>query len=93
VEHYSTTEELSFSRFQRGRGCSRCGGVGFSGRRGVFEFLEMNVPLTQALQRADVETIERLAREQIGRRTLAHGAATAALQGRTTVAEAMTVAR
>ncbi len=59
----------------------------------MFELLEMSVPLTQALQRADVEAIERLAREQIGRRTLAHGAVTAALQGRTTVAEAMSVAR
>jgi MSHA biogenesis protein MshE len=92
VEHYATAEELSVTRFRRGRGCSRCGGVGFSGRRGVYEMLEMSQPLTEALQRADVQAIERLAREQVGRRTLAHGALAEAMQGRTTVAEAMTIA-
>jgi type II secretory ATPase GspE/PulE/Tfp pilus assembly ATPase PilB-like protein len=28
-------EELSLAKFLKGRGCSRCNGVGFSGRRGV----------------------------------------------------------
>ena len=90
--HYVTADELAQARFRRGRGCSRCGGVGFAGRRGVFEMLEVRETLTRALQASDVQTIERLAREQVGRRTLAHGAAATALDGRTTVAEAMTIA-
>jgi MSHA biogenesis protein MshE len=93
VTHYATSEELSLARFRRGRGCSRCGGVGFSGRRGVFEMLETSPPLMEALQMADVRAIERLAREQVGRRTLARGALAAALDGRTTVAEAMSIAQ
>jgi MSHA biogenesis protein MshE len=92
VAYHATAEELAAARFRRGRGCSRCGGVGFSGRRGVFEMLHTSQPLIQALQQADVRMIERLAREQIGRRTLAHGAVATALDGRTTVAEAMTIA-
>jgi MSHA biogenesis protein MshE len=85
-------EELSLAKFLKGRGCSRCNGVGFSGRRGVYELLEMTQVLTDALQGADPQLIDKLAREQIGRRTLAHAAVTMVLEGRTTAAEAMTIA-
>ena len=90
--HHASEEELSHAKFRRGRGCSRCNGVGFSGRRGVYELLEMSQPLTEALQGDDPQLIDRLAREQIGRRTLAHAAVTMVLDGRTTAAEAMTIA-
>jgi len=92
LAHHATPEELSLARFRKGRGCSRCNGVGFSGRRGVYEMLEINQVLTDALQRADVQLIDQIARAQIGRRTLAHGAVTMVLEGRTTAAEAMTIA-
>src|SRR5262249_36290012 len=92
LAHYATGEELSLAQFRRGRGCSRCGGVGFSGRRGVYEVVEMTEPLTDALQRSDAPAIESLAREQIADRTLAHGAIRMVLEGQTTVAEAMTIA-
>jgi len=48
--------------------------------------------LTDALQGGDPQLIDKLAREQIGRRTLAHAAVTMVLEGRTTAAEAMTIA-
>jgi MSHA biogenesis protein MshE len=92
VAHHATEAELSLAHFRRGLGCSRCNGVGFSGRRGVYELLEITQALTDALQRADAQLIDRLAREQIGRRTLAHGAVMMALEGKTSVAEAMTIA-
>jgi len=59
---------------------------------GVYEFLEMSQALTEALQANDPQLIDRLAREQIGRRTLAHAAVTMVLDGRTSAAEAMTIA-
>jgi MSHA biogenesis protein MshE len=92
LAHHASEEELSLAKFRKGRGCSRCNGVGFSGRRGVYEFLEMSQALTEALQAADPQLIDKLAREQIGRRTLAHAAVTMVLDGRTTAAEAMTIA-
>ena len=92
LSHHATEQELSLAKFRRGSGCSRCNGVGFSGRRGVYESLEITQELTVALQRADPELIDRLARAQIGRRTLAHGAVEMVLEGRTTAAEAMTIA-
>ena len=54
--------------------------------------LEMTPALTDALQDNDAQLIDKLAREQIGRRTLAHAAVTMVLEGRTTAAEAMTIA-
>ena len=66
--------------------------MGFSGRRGVYEMLEASPELTTALQRGDSEQIDQLSRAQIGRRTLAHGAVEMVLDGRTTAAEAMTIA-
>jgi len=92
LAHHASEEELSLAKFRKGRGCSRCNGVGFSGRRGVYEFLEMSQDLTEALQAADPQLIDKLAREQVGRRTLAHAAVTMVLDGRTTAAEAMTIA-
>ena len=92
VAHHAGERELSLASFRLGRGCSRCNGLGFSGRRGVYEVLEISQPLTEALQRNDVQLVDRLAREQIAGRTLAHGAVAMALEGRTTVAEAMTIA-
>ncbi len=92
LAHHASEEELSLAKFRKGRGCSRCNGVGFSGRRGVYELLEMTQALTDALQGADPQIIDKLAREQIGRRTLAHAAVTMVLEGRTTAAEAMTIA-
>jgi len=92
LAHHASVEELSLAKFRKGRGCSRCNGVGFSGRRGVYELLEMTQVLTDALQGADPQIIDKLAREQIGRRTLAHAAVTMVLDGRTTAAEAMTIA-
>jgi len=92
LAHHANEEELSLAKFRKGRGCSRCNGVGFSGRRGVYELLEMTDTLTDALQGGDPQLIDKLAREQIGRRTLAHAAVTMVLEGRTTAAEAMTIA-
>jgi len=92
LAHHSSAEELSLANFRRGRGCSRCNGLGFSGRRGVYEMLEVTQPLADALLRGDAQLIDSIAREQMGARTLAHCAIALVLEGRTTVAEAMTIA-
>jgi MSHA biogenesis protein MshE len=92
LAHHASEEELSLAKYRKGRGCSRCNGVGFSGRRGVYEMLEVTDALTEALQGNDPQLIDKVARTQVGRRTLAHGAVVMVLDGRTTVAEAMTIA-
>ncbi|MDN3921686.1 GspE/PulE family protein [Roseateles violae] len=92
LRHYASEDQIAGARLRRGRGCSRCNGVGFSGRRGVHEVMEMTSALAQALQHANPLEFDRLARQQIGRRTLAHSAAAMVLAGETTIAEAMTIA-
>jgi MSHA biogenesis protein MshE len=78
-------------QFMQGRGCARCNGVGYSGRRGVFEIIEMTAPLAQALQSQDPGVFDRLALAQMGSNTLVRNALDMVLAGETTLAEAMTV--
>ncbi|MBV8125993.1 MAG: type II/IV secretion system protein, partial [Paucibacter sp.] len=75
LSHYASESEISLGRFRKCRGCSRCNGVGYSGRRGVFELLEITPPLSEALQNSDAVTFNRLGREQLGGRTVARHAA------------------
>ena len=92
LQHHVGEAEVAQAKLRCGRGCSRCSGVGFSGRRGIYEVLEVDQGMTEALQGDDPQLIDKLARAQIGQRTLAHGAARMALEGATSVAEAMTIA-
>ena len=91
-KHQATDEEVSLAKFSRGRGCVRCNGVGYSGRRAVFEVIEMTPPLAEALQQGEPTVFDRLARQQMGGETLVRDAVALVLAGQTTIAEAMTVA-
>ena len=90
VKHFRG-DDLSQANFRHGKGCSRCNGVGFSGRIGVFEMLEMTGPLAAAIHKADAVLFERLGREHMGNDTLEHRAVDLVVGGQTTIAEAMTV--
>jgi MSHA biogenesis protein MshE len=84
-------EELSLAKFRAGRGCVRCSGSGYLGRRGIFEVVEMTQELAVALQHADPGNFERAARAQIGRYTMERNAHELALSGETTIDESMNV--
>jgi MSHA biogenesis protein MshE len=90
LKHYHG-QDLTGANFQRGKGCTRCNGVGFTGRIGVFEILEMTHPLAVALHKGDPGQFERMAREQLGRNTIELRAVGLAIDGQTTISEAMTV--
>jgi len=79
-------------RTLRGTGCSACNGTGYSGRLGVYEMLEMDAELALAATQADTAGFQRLAREKMTGRTLAHHALDLVRTGRTSVAEAMRLA-
>lgn len=74
---------------KHGKGCSHCNGTGFSGRVGVFEFLEMNRTLAATLHRDDPLEFETAAQAQIGAESLVHHGLALAYQGKTTIAEVM----
>ena len=79
-------------RVRQGRGCSHCNGIGYAGRTGVYEMLEMTPDLVRAANSADPNAFLEAARPQIKGRTLTDRALELVFSGRTTVAEAMKVA-
>jgi len=90
VRHYAGGETPQ-AGFQHGKGCTRCNGVGYSGRTGVFEIIEMTATLAAAIHGSDPREFERVAREQLGGNTIGHRALELVLAGETTIDEAMRV--
>lgn len=78
--------------FYHGVGCTQCNNTGYHGRIGVFEFLEFDDLLTDALRRADASAFARLARLSSGYRSFAQHALEYALTGVTTLEEVIRVA-
>jgi MSHA biogenesis protein MshE len=78
-------------RFRTGRGCNQCNGTGYLGRTGVYEMLEMTQPVVEAASQPDPALFIAAARRQLQGATLMDHAVALALEGRTTVNEAMRV--
>src|SRR3989338_7310718 len=72
-------------RFKRGRGCSHCNGTGYQGRIGIFEFLEMDANLVNAMHSGDPSAFATAARKQTGFQSLRRSAVILAAQGITTM--------
>jgi MSHA biogenesis protein MshE len=72
-------------KFKRGRGCSHCNGSGYQGRIGVFEYLEMDNPLVEALHSGDPLKFSAVAKAQPGYQSLRRSAIILAAQGQTTM--------
>jgi len=79
-------------RYRRGQGCSHCNGIGYVGRTGVYEMLEMTPDLVRAANRADPNEFLEAARPHLRGHTLTDRALALVFAGKTTVAEAMKVA-
>ncbi|MGI9202940.1 MAG: GspE/PulE family protein [Woeseiaceae bacterium] len=61
LKSQSFGERASRTTFQRGRGCNYCQLTGYRGRIGVYELLEMDAGLTEALRHEDLGTFVSLA--------------------------------
>lgn len=75
--------------FARGKGCNQCNRTGYYGRLGVFELLEINSQMADALREDDTATFSRLAQAQPDFAPLVQCALQYALQGETSLAEVM----
>jgi MSHA biogenesis protein MshE len=84
-------EGVASHEFREGVGCSNCNGTGFSGRTGIYEMLEMTGKVVAAANQDDPGAFVKAAREQMAGHTLRHDALRVAIEGRTTVEEAMRV--
>ena len=84
-------EHADTHTFKRGHGCSECNDTGYSGRTGVYEFLEMTNELVEAINQPEQSVFNAAARRQMNGQTLRHDAVRLATLGRTTITEAMRI--
>ncbi len=84
-EHADTTS------FFHGKGCSHCNGTGYRGRTGVYELLEMTRAVTDAANHPDPSHFLKVAHAEMAGDTLRRHGVQLAVQGRTTIAEAMRI--
>ena len=92
-EHEWLRAELGDARppFFHGKGCSHCNGMGYRGRTGVYELLEMTSSVVDAANHHDPAHFLKAAHAQMAGETLRSHAVQLAVQGRTTVSEAMRI--
>ena len=79
-------------QFKRGSGCTQCNNTGYRGRIGVFELLQIDIDLADALRRNDSADFARLARGQKEFVSLAQCALDYAKQGVTSIEEVIRIA-
>ncbi len=84
--------EADAMQFKHGEGCTYCSNTGYRGRIGVYELVEMDRALTDALRREDMGEFAKLARRQKGFRSLALCALDYAAQGITSLEEVLRLA-
>ena len=82
-------DDADLDGFQEGSGCNQCNHTGYHGRIGVYELLEIDYTLADALRRNDPAEFENAARQQVGYRPLVENALDYAREGITSLAEAM----
>jgi len=82
-------ENVGTRPFYYGRGCSKCNGTGYKGRKGVFEYLRVSDPVRELInERRPTLFIRERARE-LGMRTMREDAIRNVLDGYTTVDEVL----
>ena len=85
-------ERADSIEFKLGGGCPHCNNTGYRGRVGVYELLELDLDLADALRKNDAAGFTRAARRASGFRSLTEAAMEYAALGVTTVEEVMRIA-
>jgi len=84
-------DEADSVQFKHGVGCPHCNNTGYHGRIGVFELLELNDEMADALRRGDSAEFAQIARRAPDFRTLGEAALDYAKQGITTLEEVIRI--
>jgi MSHA biogenesis protein MshE len=82
-------DEVAFDRLQQGHGCSQCNNTGYRGRIGIYEYLEPNGAMLDALRRGQMQAFAQAVPAH--HRSLLQAALDYVLSGQTTLAEAQRV--
>ena len=91
LHQYVDDAELSGIDFREGAGCTQCNMTGFRGRIGIYELLEIDAPLADAIRRSDDREFTRLARQKPGFVPLPIAALEFVREGTTSVEEVIRV--
>lgn len=83
--------DLSQVQFKQGAGCPHCHNTGYRGRVGVFELLEVNGAMAEALRDNSLNAFTRAAQQSPNYRPLSHSALDYAIEGISTLEEVMKV--
>jgi MSHA biogenesis protein MshE len=84
-------DKVDKARYFHGKGCSHCNGMGYRGRTGVYELLEMTRAVVDAANDPDPSNFLKVAQQQMAGETLRRHAVQLVVQGRTTISEAMRI--
>lgn len=79
-------------QFSHGVGCVRCNETGYRGRRGIYELLEFNAEMLDALRRDDAAGFTQTIEQHHQDASLIHSALQLARKGETTLGEVQRVA-
>lgn len=85
------SEEAERITLYRGRGCHQCNRTGYSGRIGVFELLELDADMVDALRRGDQSAFAHACQRSDDYQPMSHVALDYARQGVTTLDEVFRV--
>ena len=92
LSRYLTTEKVAGAKFRHGEGCTYCNMTGYRGRVGVYELLEIDSGLADAIRREDVQGFSQIARNKANFVSLVQCGLDYALAGVTSVEEVMRIA-
>lgn len=88
---FELADKVDSHHYFHGRGCSHCNGMGYRGRVGVYEMLEMTTAVVDAANSSEPAYFLKVAAAQMAGETLRRHAVALVIAGRTTVAEAMRI--
>jgi MSHA biogenesis protein MshE len=89
LSRYLSAEQIASTKFAEGMGCTYCNMTGYRGRVGVYELLEVNAPIADAIRRTDLAALDALVARLPGFTSLVQHALRLALEGVTSVDEVM----
>ncbi len=84
--------DVGAHKYFRGHGCKQCGNTGYSGRMGVYELLDMNDELAEALRNGDSQAFVDAAEHAPGYQPLVNVAHHHAVNGMTSIDEILRLA-
>lgn len=84
-------QDISQIQFQQGTGCPHCNNTGYSGRVGVYEYLEPSEAMLAALRKSDASGFAQAARTNPIYRSLRESVMEYAIQGETSLSEVIAI--